>query len=451
MSIAAHRDLSAGSLDRHILRLALPSTAENLIFATSGLIHAYFMGRVGDTALAAVAIATTLRIVLISPMMGLSVGGMALVARYIGAREPRQADRAVMQTILLLLGFTAPLSLLGLTLGHVFLQWMGAEGGLLTEASAYLRIIFAGLFFMEMLPTINGVIRGAGHPECTLRINIVHIIATLLVETVLVLGLGPFPALGVRAAGWASVLGSAAGVVAQLVTLCRGSAGVRLHRSDLWPDLPLMRRILRIALPTAAQRLSPNLAAALLVRLITSYGDQVLTAYSLVNQIGAFLQGPAMGISNAAAALVGQNLGAARPDRAERAGLRGAAIAGICTAVLFGMLALWPAGVLRLFGPNAVTLKLAIVTARFFVLAGLGTAVLTVMASALGGAGDALAPMVITIASLWCVQLPLCWALSRAAGWGPVGIWTGMALGALVSAAAMTGRFRRGRWKAIAV
>ena len=445
------RDLISGNLGKHILTLSLPSSAEMAIFSAIELVHAFWLGRLGGTALAAVSMSNTLRLVLISPMMGLSVGGMARVARHVGARDQRQADQATMQTILLIVLFILPLVILGELMGRTFLIWMGAEGTLLDEAVAYLQIIFAGLFFMECLPTLNAVIRGAGHPEHTLRINIASIITMVLLEPVLVLGLGPIPRLGVRGAAWASVLSSAAGVLGQVITLLRGSAGVCIHLHDLRPDLRMMGRILRITLPTSAQRFSPNLTNALLMRLVSSFGADVLTAYSILTRLVGFLQAPTFGLSIAAATLVGQNLGAKEPARAERATTL-ATISSLASSVLiFGLLSIWPAPILGLFDTSEAVLAAGVVATPYYLLVSTASGWTQVVGSALGGAGDTVAWMWINIGSLWLVQLPLSWALSRGLGLGPIGIWLGLGISFVVGAVALTLRFRQGRWKTIAL
>ena len=223
-----------------------------------------------------------------------------------------------MQSLLLLVAFVLSLSIVGWLLAPTLLRWMGAEGALLSESVAYCRVVFAGLLFMEMLPTMNGVIRGAGHPS-TLRSNLVNVAVMAIAEPVLVLGLGPVPALGVAGAAWAVVLGSVAGVLVQLVILVRGSAGVAIHLSDARPDLGTMRRILRIAMPTALQRLSPNLANAVLLRIIAGLGTDVLGAYSVVSRLFGFLQCLSVGIGNAAATMMGQRpRGQTKPERAEK-------------------------------------------------------------------------------------------------------------------------------------
>lgn len=445
------RDLASGVLSHQILELALPSVMEQALFSVMGILDAFWMGRVSEMALAAVAMGTTLRIVLISPMMGLSAGGMAVVARHCGADDTRRADHATMQTILLIIFFVVPLAILGQIMGSTFLRWMGAEGGILRDATAYLRIIFGGLLFMEMLPSMNGVIRGAGYPEYTLRINVVSIVVMFFVEALLVLGLGPFPALGVRAAGWASVLSSASGVMAQFFVLLSGKAGLRLHWRDLCPDLAVMKQILRIAIPTTAQRFSPNLINALLMRLMAYLGNDVLAAYSVLSRLTGFLRCVPTGIGNVTATMVGQNLGAEKPGRAERA-VKLATVGGVFgTLLLFGGLNLWPTTVFGFFGLSSSALQIAVVAAGYAILFEGGMAWSLIVNRALAGAGDALSPMVIDMGALWLVQLPTSWLLSIQMGWGHRGIWTGLAISYLVSGVVMSLRFRQGYWKEIKI
>jgi putative MATE family efflux protein len=451
LSRRAPRDLVTGSLAGHLLRLTLPCTGEIAVFSISALIHTWWLSRLGGTALAAVAVGTTLRLVLISPMMGLSAGGMSLVARAVGAGDRRQADHALLQTALLVLAFTLPIALLGQVLVRTFLGWMGATGSLLEEAALFLRIIFAGLFFMECLPTMTGVIRGAGRPEETLRINLASVAALMVLCPLLLSGFGPLPSWGVVGAGLASVLSSAVGVAVQYVVLRRGTAGVSLERIDLRPDWAMMRRILRIALPISLQRLAPNLGAAVVTWLINTLpvnGTNVLTAYSIITQVFGLLLGPSMGVAIATAPLVGQNLGAGRPERSARAGWLAALVAlGLALAIL-GPVAAHPAPVLRLFTRDEAVLAVGAASMPLLFMVPVFTAWLQVMLSALSAAGDAVSPTWLAV-GYQGAQVLFCLALRPA--WGPAGIWLGLALGALAGAVAMTARFRQGTWKKIMV
>jgi len=262
------RVLTDGPVARQTLMLAVPSAVEQAMLNIVRLADMYWMGRVGGMAVASVAMGTTLRMVLISPMMGLSMGGMAVIARYIGQRDQRMADRAVMQVILLIALLTIPIMIIGQTLTPAILRVMGASPQVEESATAFLRIIWWGLFFMECLPTMSGVIKGAGRPEYTLRINLVNLVLVAVLEPVLVLGLGPFPAMGIRGAALASVTGAVAGVLGIFGVLLTGGAGLRLHLRDLTPDFSMMKTVLRISFPASVERLSPNLGMATFMRIV---------------------------------------------------------------------------------------------------------------------------------------------------------------------------------------
>jgi putative MATE family efflux protein len=443
------RDLTTGSLLQLIAQLAPPAAADSALMGISSLVHAYWMGRLGGTSIAAVAMGTTLRIVLISPMMGLSMGGMALIARFLGAREPRRADHALMQSLMLIVLFVIPIGVLGLLAGSTFLRWMGATDTLLAEATAYFQIICVGLFFMECLPSLNGVMRAAGYPEYILRVNIASIIAVLALEPLLVFGVGPFGGLGVRGAAWANVLSSAVGVAGQMIVILRGSTGLRLHRADLRPDLGVMRRILKVAIPTALQRFSPNLGNAVLTRLISAFGYTALTAYSVVNSVNSLFTAVGMGSGTAASALVGQNLGAKQPQRAERAALLTGLCAVVASVLLYSVLFAWPIPILSQINRTPEVLAVAVTLVPFVVAMGVLEAWSAVMLGAINGAGDALSSLIISAGALWLVQLPLSWALSEVAGWGVQGVWVGILASYAARMVGMTIAFRHGRWKTL--
>lgn len=445
------RDLTTGSIPRLIATLAAPAMLDMAVGSIAMLMHAYWMGRVGGTALASVAMGTTLRIVLISPMMGLSAGGQAVVARHIGAGEQRMADNGLMQSILLLFLIVVPISLIGQVFCPVFLRWMGARGEVARGAVAYLRIILGGLFFMECLPSMNGVMRSAGHPEYTLRINLVNLVVLSVVEPIVVLGLGPIPPMGVRGAAIASVAGTIGGVMAQFLLLRGDRLGVTLHREDLRPDRVTMRRILIVAMPASLQRFSPNLSNALLMRLVSAQGNAALSAWSLVSRVGGVLLATARGAGSAATAMMGQNLGAGQPDRSAHATRLTAMGAMMVSAICFALLNLWPRQVLGVFGQTGEAAKASLVLLRWYGLYAIALTALDVIGSALAGAGDTLSPMLVNMGVLWLVLLPLAWLLSQPLGLGATGIWIGLVVANAVGALAIYRQFRAGRWRRIVV
>jgi len=451
LSAPSARDLVTGSVYRHIVRLATPTAIEQALLAITGLIHAFWMDRVGPYALSAVVMGTAMRIVLISPMMGLSAGGMAVVAHEIGARNRLAADRACTQTLTLVMLMALPLMAIGQAFAPVFLRWMGATGEIHANATQYVRIILWGLFFMECLPTMNGVIRGAGRPEFTLRITIVSRVVFFALEPILAFGLGPVPVLGVRGVALAEVVANAVGVGAQLVVLLSKDGCLTLRLSDLAPDWAMMRRVIRIALPNSAQRLSPNLANALFLRLVASLGLTVLAAYSVFTQIQTLVQGIVAGPQSAAATMVGQNLGGGQPERAVRSAWFGAALGAALPLCLYAIINLASGLLLPMLNRDPQVVVAARQVLTFALAFGSLNGLWLVLGNALAGAGDAGVPSLISIVSLWAVQLPVCSLLAHRAGLGPTGVWLGMILGNLVCAAGMAYRLRSGRWREIRV
>lgn len=439
------RELTSGNVPRQMLSLAIPSSAEIFIHSIVRLLDTYWMGRVGSMAIPVVAMGTTLRLVLISPMMGLSMGGMAVVARYVGARDQEMADNAVMQCLLLIMLFTVPITIIGYQGFSLFLRWMGATGEVMEGALAYLRTLFLGLFFLECLPTMSGIIRGAGRPEYTLRINVLNVVVLGISLPILALGWGPAPALGVRGAALGSLLGAMAGCSAVFYVLLTGHAGVRLRLRHLRPDLRMMWRILRISIPNSMERFSPNLGAAGFMALVSALGPQVLTAYSIFHQLWGFFQAITMGAGNAAATMMGQNLGAGKPERSQRAAYVGATGAAALSLFLYSLVALAATPIVGLFDSDPAVIALTAVALGFAVPSVTGRGWGQVLGRALGGAGDAVSPMLASIVALWAVQIPACWLLSRHIG--PSGIWISIILGDLTHAVAVTARFRQGRWK----
>ena len=441
------RDLTTGAIPRLVAVLSAPGAAEVALYSVSGLVHAYWMGRVGGVALAALSISMTLNFLFICPLIGVSTGVMAVVARHIGAGEQEQADRATLQGILFFLGVGLSLTALGQLGAPLFLRWMGATGELHASAVSYARLLIAGLVLAELPFTTGAAMRGAGHPEFSFYTGLTYVLVSILFETAWGLGLLPFGPLTLNGAGVAHLVGAAACWGVLVYALASGRGGVRLRRRDLRPDRSYLSRMARIAGPTAVQRLSPSLANALLMRLVASFGTSMITAYALVGRISFFVTSFGIGIANAAGAMVGQNLGAKKPDRAASA-VRWAGIltVAICV-VLGGLLNMMPRPIVDLFSPTPEVMALAVKALLVSLLTTTTMSLYGVFSNALLAAGDAVAVMVISVATLWGGQLCLAWLLSTPMGMGPIGVWLGVAGGCTISLVVFWIRWRQGIWR----
>ena len=438
---ADRHDITRGSLVRNIWHLAWPITLSQFLFMLPGLYDAAWLGRLGPGAQAAAGLATSVRITMISVLMALSGGSGAVVARYVGAKDQEKANLAVLQAVILMIVASGTLGLIGVIFAEPLMRLAGADADVLPLAVRYARILFAGLIAMEMVPSVGGMMNAAGAPHVRLGMMLWSMGTMLVAEPLLVNWLG------LEGAVLALVGSNTVGMLWGLGVLVTGRASVRIDVRNLRLDFPMMKRILRVALPAIIQRGTPNLAMSLLMRLISSYGAATLAAWVVVRRIFSFAQIPSMGLSGVVSAMVGQNLGAGQSQRAERAvSLIACAVAGIMVVVL-GCLALFAPQAMALFSDDAESVSIGIHIIRMLSLGYLAFGVNFVFDTAQGGAGDTASPMAINLVALWLAQIPLAYLLSRPFGLGADGIWLALVIGWFVQAALMIWRYRQGRWK----
>ncbi|HID89873.1 MAG TPA: MATE family efflux transporter, partial [Anaerolineae bacterium] len=279
------RDLTTGSLHRNIGYLALPMILEAGILNVSQILDIYWMGRLGSAALAAVTISMTIRWVVNSLSNGLGVGGLAVVARRIGARDRAAADHAAWQTILLALMVSLALGGLGLAAARPLLVLLGAREDVLPLAISYLHVAFAGTFTLILAFVINAMLRGAGEARLAMGVLFLATAVNVVVEPILVFGLGPLPALGVAGSAWSFVLGYGAGLAMQMVILLRGRARIGINLRSLGPDFRLMARIVRIALPSTVQMTLRSSSRLVILGLVGLYGTFATAGYGVANRL----------------------------------------------------------------------------------------------------------------------------------------------------------------------
>lgn len=441
------KDYTQGSIVRHICSLAVPSTGSLALVSFSTLLDAFWLGRLGSTALAAASMGMSLRMVMISLLMGVSIGGSAVVARCVGAQDQRRANRTTLQIIFLVVGIVGFVGIAGYVWAEPLLRLMGAKGEVLTLGVQWVRVIFAGLLFMEMLPSVNQVFYGSGNPERVFQTYVVHLTSLMILEPLLILGWGPVPAMGIRGAGLAQVLASALGVIFQCYCLLAGKARVRMDRQDFGVDTRAMGLVMKLALPTAATRLMMNLADTLTYRLIAPFGVAVIAGFSVVSKVFGFAFTLPGGVALSPRTMVGQNLGAGKPERATRAAWWASTLSAMLAVALMGLVVILAEPIIGLFDANPEVLAEGIRGLHFLAFPQIACTVGYCVSAALMGAGDTISPMWINIASLWIVRLPLMYGLAHLAGWGPVGIWAGMGLAQVIEAVAMAIRFGQGKWR----
>ena len=438
---AGRHDITQGSLGRGIWRLAWPIVLSQLLFMFPSLYDGIWLGRIGDGAQAAAGLASSTRFTMISVLMALSGGSGAVVARFVGAKDHENANLAVLQAVILMIVSSGTLGLIGVVFAEPLMRLAGADADVLPLAVRYARILFGGLIAMEMVPSVSGMLNAAGAPGIGLAMRVWVLLTMLIGEPLLVRWLG------LEGAALALVGSNAIGMFWGLGALLVGRAPVRIDVHNLRLDSGMMKRILRIALPAVLQRGTPNLANSLLMRLVSSYGATTLAAWAVVQRVSRFAQTPSMGLSFVTPAMVGQNLGAGKPERAERAvSLLARIVAGVMVVVVGG-LAIFAPQAMSLFSDDPATVSAATRIIHILSVGYLAFGLNWVYDAAQGGAGDTVSPMVINVIALLLIQIPLAILLPRAFNLGADGVWVAMVIGWFVQAAMMMLRYRQGHWK----
>jgi putative MATE family efflux protein len=441
------RDLTRGSLHGAIWTLAPAMMLEMGVLNVAQVLDAYWVGQLGSAALAAVTISTTVRWVLNSLANGLGTGGMAVVARRIGAGDEEAAGQATGQTILLGLGASLLLAGLGLAVARPILILMGASAEVLPLGLAYLRVALAGVFTLVLSFITNSILRGAGEARWSMRVLMLSTATTIVLEPVLIFGPGPLPALGVVGSAWAFLLGYGAGLILQIVLLVRGRTRIRIHMGHLRPDLALMKQIVGIALPSTVQMTLRSSSRLAILALVGLYGTFATAGYGVANRLLLMALIPCFGLGNAAGTLVGQNLGAGQPERSERSAWWVSAYAAGYMTVAAAVLTLLAPALIGLFDPTPQVVAFGTECLRLVAWSEVASAIAVVLARSFGGAGNTVPAMAGNLISLWGLEVALAFGLSSGLGWGITGVWWGRTLANLANGTLLGLWFRRGGWK----
>jgi putative MATE family efflux protein len=426
--------------------LAIPMVIEMAMESIFAVVDVFWVAQLGADAVATVGLTESMLTLIYTAAMGLSIGATALVARRTGEHDADGAARAAGQSILLGLAAAAVIGVAAAPLAPALLGVMGASDEVVRTGSGYTRVMLGGNVTVVLLFMLNAVLRGSGDAAVAMRVLCLGNAINIVLDPCLILGLGPFPELGVTGAAVATNIGRGTAVVYQLAVLTRGGARVKLTARHLHLDLPLMRHVLGLSGTGTFQILIGTASYIALVRILSVFGSGALAGYTIGIRVIIFALLPAYGLSNAAATMVGQNLGAKRPDRAEQA---------VWTAMLYNMAFLGAVSIVfllaarqiaGLFTVDPVVQPFAVDCLRIVSLGFLFYAAGMVLTQAFNGAGDTWTPTVINLFVFWLWEIPLAWWLSRTP-LGPHGVF--IALTAAYSSLAVVSAilFRRGAWK----
>jgi putative MATE family efflux protein len=379
--------------------------------------------------------------------IGLSMGATALVARRIGEGDVDAARIVAVQTIWVGVGLALVTGAVGVVYAEDVLKLMGASPEVVAGGVGYTTIMIGGSITILLIFMLNAVFRGAGDAVIAMRVLWIANGINIVLDPLLIFGIGPFPELGVMGAAVATTTGRGVGVLYQLYCLSRASSRIQLKLSDLGLRVDVMLRLLRVSLPGAFQYTIAMSSYIFLMRVISAYGSAAVAGFTIGIRIFAFTFLPAWGFSNAAATLVGQNLGAGQPERAERS----VWITAKYNAAFLVMVALVfifvPEPIVRFFTSDPVVVAYGVDCLRY-VSYGYGFyAVGLVVTQAFNGAGDTDTPTYINLFCFWLLQIPLAYVLAQVLAWGPRGVFITIAVCDSILAVIAVWLFRQGRWK----
>jgi putative MATE family efflux protein len=445
------RDFTKESVARAVFLLAVPMVLEMIAESLFAVVDIFWVGKLGPDAVATVGLTESMLTLIYAAAIGLSIGATAVVARRTGEKRPEAAARAAVQAVWLGLVLVSVVAVLGITLGPRLLALMGAPPSTVAVGSGYIRVMLGGSLSIVMLFLLNAVFRGSGDPAMSMRSLWLANGINIVLGPFLVFGWGPFPQLGVTGAAIATTIGRGTGVLYQTYTLFRGKRRVQIRAEHIGLDREAMATILRIARSGIVQLLIGMTSWILLVRVLATFGSQVVAGYTIAMRVVLFALLPSWGMSNAAATLVGQNLGAGRPDRAEQAVWR-AAFYNVCFLAAAGLTFVLFAGpIAALFTRDPVVHLWASRGLRIIALGFLFYAYGMVVTQSFNGAGDTRTPTWINFFCFWVLEIPLAWGLSHQAGMGPTGVFVAMTVAFCTIAVVSVTLFRRGKWKQVKV
>jgi putative MATE family efflux protein len=442
-----HQDFTQLSISRAVFLLAIPMVLEMLMESLFALVDVFWVARLGANAIATVGLTESMLTLVFSVSLGVSFSTTAMVARRIGEKDPEGAATAAMQSIFLGIAVALAIGIPAVIFAHQLLALMGATRILILAGHSYTEIVFSSTAVIMLLFLNNAIFRGAGDASIAMRVLWLANLINLVLDPCFIFGLGPFPALGVTGAAVATLIGRTCGVLYQFWMLTNGRARVRLCARHLRIVRPVIASLMRVSSTGVLQFLIAHTSWLALVRIISTFGPLAVAGYTIGIRIFMFIILPSWGLSGAAATMVGQNLGAKKPERAERAVYTTAAYNAVYLVAISLLLIFAPHFIVSFFSNDPVVSTLAADCLRIIGYGNLSYAFGMVMIQAFNGAGDTATPTLINVVSFWLCEIPLAWFLADRTSLHVDGVFTAIPISNTLMTVLSLLVFARGRWK----
>ena len=440
-------DYTKGRINRALGLLAIPMMLEMSMESVFAVVDIAFVSRLGTDAIAAVGITEALITVLYAVAVGLGMGVTAMVARRIGGKEREAAARVTGQAIWVGAGLSLLIGIPGSFYAADMLRLMGASTSVVETGTGFAAVLLGGSASIIYLFVLNAAFRGAGDASVALRSLWLANGINIILDPCLIFGLGPFPEMGVTGAAVATTIGRSIGIVYQLWYLFDGRGRLRFRLRNLALAPPVLGRMLVISMGGIGQFLIATSSWIIVMRIVAIYGSTAVAAYTIGLRIFEFIWLPSWGLGNAAATLVGQNLGAGQPDRAEKSTWRAAKYNTIFMTSVGVFVIIFAPGIAGLFTNDADVLRYGTSCLRILAIGIPMYAVGMIVTQALNGAGDTRTPTAINLVCFWILQIPLAYWLATDLSLGPDGVFWAMVVSESLVTILGAVVFRRGKWK----
>jgi putative MATE family efflux protein len=440
-------DFTRGPVGRALGLLAIPMMLEMAMESVFALVDIAFVSVLGTDAVAAVGITEALVTVLYALSIGFGMSVTAMVSRRIGAKDPDGAARTTGQAIWLGAAVSLLVGALGVSYGEEMLHLMGASAAVVETGHGYTAVMLGGSFSIVYLVVLNAAFRGAGDAAVALRSLWLANAVNIVLDPCLIFGLGPFPEMGVTGAAVATTIGRGTGVVYQLYYLAGGRGRLAFRLRHLKPEPALIQRLLIISVGGVGQFLIATASWIGLMRIVSLYGSGAVAAYTITLRMMEFALLPAWGLGNAAATMVGQSLGAGRPERAAESAWRAARYNAIFMFGVGTLMVVFAPHVAGWFTEDPDVLRYATTCLRILGLGYPVYAIGMIMVQALNGAGDTTTPSALNFLCFWLLQIPLAYWLATQSGFGPNGVFVAIVVSESLLSLLSVLVFRRGRWQ----
>ncbi len=444
-------DYTSGSINRAIVLLSIPMIIEMIGESLFAVFDAYYVSKLGVEAVATVGLTEAVITIVYAVSIGLSMAGTAVVARRIGEKNRQGAANAAAQAILMAVTASVVLGILGVIFAEDILRAMGGTEKMIQSGLGYTRVAFGSNVVIMLLFLLNGIFRGAGDASLAMYTLGIANFMNILLDPIFIFGIGPFEGFGVQGAAIATSIGRGVGVLFQVALLLRGVGVLKLNRQSFRTDFAVIKNLISIGTSGMLQFAISSLSWIFIMRVIAELGDKMVAGYTIAIRLIIFTILPAWGIANAAATLVGQNLGAGKPDRAEASVWRAAfynMIFLFVVSVIFSMAA-YP--LMKIFTTDENVIQAGILSLRIICAGYVFFAYGMVISQSFNGAGDTRTPMFVNFFCFWLIEIPISYILGIYMDYGIAGVCLAIAGSETLMAIICIVLFRRGKWKTIAV